>query len=879
MSHLGGDNLAIVGQTKATIELKLAGERRQITHLFVVTDKLQYDILLGTDFLRIGGLIINFAENTIKFANSNKVACSLMFINPRKFANAVYKKKADKFKSGNVHAAETFVVPARCSFDALITLGGHQLPNGLYIITCPDVLAFKLKIATQNTLINKSDSDIYINVTNFGFKNQLIKKGTIIAEFESISETEISPIDLHCGTIDKHQKPRTSRKQVNNVFANIDRSETKIGTDGIPYKEIFYKNSSIRVGTQLKLSEINELKSVLNSFPNLFNSNNKVGNIKGYLHSIDTGPNEPISCTPSKTSPEKSKMIDSECTRLLERGVIRPVQRGAWASRTVLVKRKDGRPRLCIDYRPLNRFTKRDVYPLPSIDLCIEYAKEAKYYTSLDLNESFHQISLDEASKEKTAFVTPSGNFYEYNCLPFGLANSPSSFCRALDTILSGLKPDICVTYVDDLLIFARNFEDHIRKLKTVLTRLDQNEVTIGLQKCLFAFEKLVWGGRELLSDGIRPPLVYTNAVNNFPRPTDIKALRSFLGLTNYGRQYIQNYATHVNPLTSLLKSDAAYVWTDEHERCFLELKSLMTTKPVLQLFNSKFETELHTDASYSGIGGMLTQKGQDGKWHPVAFYSRKLQGSENNYTIYALELLAATECIEVYGDLLEPIFFTLVIDNSAVSNILRKRDLPRKVASQIINIENFNFEIQCKPTTQNKQADSLSRYPQEILRHIVANVTSNHEVIDGEFENSFYDSLRNHQKQDDIFGLIIEYLLLNNKSRLNTRNKNIFQYQLNERNILSKYVTFKGKAHLVMCIPKEMRTEICYAYHDTPLNGHLGFDRTYEKIATRVYFTNMRKFVKRYVESCVTCQLRKRPKLKPAGYLQNIASNDVLFF
>lgn len=283
---------------------------------------------------------------------------------------------------------------------------------------------------------------------------------------------------------------------------------------------------------------MDSILKILNEYPSLYCGNN-VGNITNYEHVIDTGDSLPISCSPAKTSPEKARVIDAECERLLSKGIIRLAGATPWASRIVLVKRKDGRRRLCCDYRLINKVTRRDCYPLPNINFCIEHARGAKYYTSIDLNESFHQIPIAESSKEKTAFVTPSGKFYKFNCLPFGLCNSPSSFCRALDLILSRLKPEICVTYVDDVLIFAKTLLEHNNKLEKVLQKLAQSNVTIGLNKCLFGLDRIIWGGREISSEGIHVPQKYTSAVLNFPTPQNLRDLRSFLGLSNYSRQYI----------------------------------------------------------------------------------------------------------------------------------------------------------------------------------------------------------------------------------------------------------------------------------------------------------------------------------------------------
>ncbi|UYV71667.1 K02A2.6-like [Cordylochernes scorpioides] len=344
-----------------------------------------------------------------------------------------------------------------------------------------------------------------------------------------------------------------------------------------------------------------------------------------------------------------------------------------WASPVVLIRKKDGSWRFCVDYRRLNKITKKDVYPLPRIDDTLDCLRGARFYSSMDLQSGYWQIDVEESDREKTAFITPDG-LYEFKVMPFGLCNAPATFERMIDNLLKGLKWTICLCYLDDIIVFSDGFEEHLRRLQLVLNCLKKAGLCLNSKKCKFGAKTITVLGHEVSENGIRPDQEKIRAVRDFATPRSLKEVRSFLGLSSYYRRFIPNYAHVAQPLNDLLKKDSAFNWNQEEQNAFEALKSALISEPALGHFDYSSPTEIHTDASNYGIGAVLVQI-QKGKKRAIAYASRTLNKAEKNYSTTERECLAIIWAINKFRPYVFGQPFTIVTDHHSLCWLTNLKD------------------------------------------------------------------------------------------------------------------------------------------------------------------------------------------------------------
>lgn len=279
-------------------------------------------------------------------------------------------------------------------------------------------------------------------------------------------------------------------------------------------------------------------------------------------------------------------------------GIIQPSS-SPWASPVVLVPKKDGSLRFCIDYRRLNTITRKDVYPLPRVDDLLVALGEAQYFTSLDLASGYWQIGLSEDARQKSTFVTYNGLF-EFLRMPFGLCNAPATFQRLMQRVLAGLEYKCCFAYLDDVLVASKTFHDHLAHLREVFSQLRSAQLRLKPKKCDLLRDQVHFLGYVVSPAGIEPDPAKTDKVNEFPTPTDATSVRRFLGLASYYRRFVPNFSVIAAPLNQLTKKNAQFEWTEDCEISFERLKSALMSAPVLVYprFGPGNTFILETDAS-----------------------------------------------------------------------------------------------------------------------------------------------------------------------------------------------------------------------------------------------------------------------------------------
>ncbi|XP_046602593.1 uncharacterized protein LOC124296600 [Neodiprion lecontei] len=427
---------------------------------------------------------------------------------------------------------------------------------------------------------------------------------------------------------------RWVRGEVSRVWA-IDRANIKTS----PINE-----EDIDVGPEQPKEVVQELCELINEYRDCVSTNLfDLGCAKNVEMEIQVNEgSKPVCSKPYRTS-EKERCETKEMLReWREAGIITDTQ-SPYASPVLLVKKKSGDSRLCVDFRKLNEQTKRVHFPLPNIDDHLAQVRNGSIFIVLDLAHGYLQIPLSKDAREKTAIIT-SEETAEFTRMVFGLMNGPAFFSKAMHRALGPLRDKVVLFYLDDILVPGSDWVELKAKLRMVLESLRNGGLTIKLEKCKFLYKKVSYLGYELSGNGIEPGVHKVAAIREFPAPTNVHEVRRYLGLTGYFRKFVPRYAHIAEPLTDLLKMDNEFVWGDEQNRAFESSRAKLTEQPVLQTFDPKAITELHTDASAVGLAAMLMQRDAADKLRLVYALSRRTSEPERRYHSSKLELLAIME-------------------------------------------------------------------------------------------------------------------------------------------------------------------------------------------------------------------------------------------
>ena len=528
----------------------------------------------------------------------------------------------------------------------------------------------------------------------------------------------------------------------------------------------------------------------------------------------------------------------------------------------VLVKKKDGTIRFCVDYRKLNAVTRKDSYPLPRIDDALDALSGAKYFTTLDLQSGYHQVAMDTNSTEKTAFISHAG-LYEYNVMSFGLTNAPPTFQRLMHRVLHGLDWKICLVYIDDIIIFSSTFEEHLLRLSAVFDRLRNANLKLKPSKCHFARSSVNFLGFVVSAEGILPDTSKIDAVKTFPTPRSVTEVRSFLGLCNYYRRFVRDFAQIASPLNRLTRKSVPFVWDESCQGAFQEMKNRLCSPPILAYPDFSQPFHLYTDASQHAIGYILGQF-IDNKEIVISYGGRELNIAETRYSTTEREALAVVDGIKRYQPYLYGGKFYVHSDHGSLSWLMKVKDPTGRLARWALQLQQYDFEIIHRPGRQNGAADALSR----------RDYTSSNPVPSAPIDAIQDDCppavpLHTLQRQDtDLFD-IISYLETANLPACDAKARSILlsidSYYLDENGILCHlWAPGKGKipslrSHVV--IPASLRHDILSSCHDDATAGHLGPTKTYEKIRNRYYWHGMFKDIEHWCRTCIDCAMRKRPR------------------
>ena len=579
---------------------------------------------------------------------------------------------------------------------------------------------------------------------------------------------------------------------------------------------------------------------------------------------------------------------DEAIDAMLKADVIRPSQ-SEWAAPVILVPKKDGTIRFCVDFRALNAVTKKDVYPLPRIDDVIDALAHAKVFSTLDLASGYWQIPVAQDDISKTAFVTRRG-LYEFTRMPFGLCNAPSTFQRAMDVMLSGLTWEFCLVYIDDIIVYSANFEQHLKHLGQVFDRVRAAGYHLRRDKCHFFCSRVLYLGHLIGADGVGPDPSKIAALKKLQGPRDAHEIRQFLGLTGYYRRFVKDYAKTAKPLNDLLRIDRKFKWTSDCQDAFERLRFALITAPILVLPDMEQPFALQTDASDVGVGAVLTQRDSKGDEHVVAYYSRTLGDAETRYSTFEKEALAALLALKHFRVYLLSKPFVLETDNRALTFILNLKEPPGRIARWIVQFQEYNFTIKHRPGLQNGNADTLSR-PYVISSNMTSGSAEDFQagesndfsrVMGAVFAIDLVTppnvDLRREQYADPEWAVLIDFLEkgvepkeVKERHRLHSV---VSQYTIAEGTLRHQWIPWRGARDHVfkrVCVPKSMRHSVLIGCHADAMAGHLGCNRTYDRLVHGYYWTGMRRDCEEFCTTCAICQAKKTDRRGAAGQLQPI--------
>ena len=537
-------------------------------------------------------------------------------------------------------------------------------------------------------------------------------------------------------------------------------------------------------------------------------------------------------------------ILDNIIQELLSNNIIEE-SKSEYASPIILIKKKEGDYRMCVDYRHINRITKRETFPTPNIEEQINSFTGSSIFNSIDLMSGYYQVNVKEESRHYTAFVTSTG-IYQFRRMPFGLTNAPAIFMRLMSTISKQMKPRKCEVYMDDCMIPTTDIKESLTNINFFLSILENNGLTINLKKCIFFASTITFLGYEISEQGCKPGSRKIIAVQEFITPTTVHEVRRFLGLTGYFRKFVQNYAMIAKPLNELLLKDAQFEWSSTCETAFQILKNKLCEEPILMLYDPTAEHELHTDACSVGLAGILFQI-QGNRRGVVAYFSRATTKIESQYHSYELEALAVVDSLQRFKYYLLNKNFKVLTDCNSLRYTHRKKDLISRIGRWWLKIQEFNFEIEHRPSNLMAHVDALSRAPVEKIGE--TEVVCTNQMAIGMNEIDWISTL---QREDKLINEILDSL--SKTDDLMTSGEKLLKkdYEVKENKLFKK-----TKDGLRFVVPKGLRWKIIQSYHDDI--GHYAVDNTVMLIQKQYWFPRMRNLVSKYIHSCLECLYNQR--------------------
>lgn len=837
----------------------------------IVAD-IEVPAVLGYDFLKRQDSEIKLGKEVVTF-KGREVPCHL----ESQRTKTVFRiRMAERVV---VPAATEAIVPAEIVGDYPVEKDA-VIENGSKYLKDKGILVGRCVFDTTKTIIP-------VRVMNMTDKPQTIPKQVTAASCETIRAEQVESVNL--GEITGPEEKIRNIQQISEEQENLNND--------LP---AHLEQVLDACKTTLEDDQIKEVTRLLNKHQTVFAKNKddlgKTGIVK---HKIKTGEAPPIKQAPRRIPLAKRADAEAEIQRMLKTGVITP-SKSPWASGIVLVKKSDNSWRFCVDYRKLNEVTIKDSYPLPRIDDSLDTLRGSSWFSVLDLQSGYWQVEVDPQDREKTAFVTTSG-LYEFQSMPFGLCNAAATFERLMECILRDEQWHTCLIYVDDIIIFANSFEQHLERLDVILEKIKAAGLKISPKKCKLLQPQVKFLGHLVQEKGISPDPAKTKMVDTWPQPKCVREVRSFLGTVSYYRKFIRGFATIAKPLHRLTEKEMKFIWTEECQQAYTQLKRALVTSPVLVYPNAEKPYILDTDASGFGIGGVLSQQQEDGE-HPICYFSRTLSKTERQYCVTRRELLAVVEAVKHFHHYLYGAEFLVRTDHGALNWIRRFKNPEGQLARWLEVLDTYNYQVQHRPGRVHANADGLSRricgsckFCKKLPDQANEMLEETEEPLDSREEK--IRKIRLEQPTDWFQGHTAEEWMEGQKGDPNL--KHMWEWKRRGKRPEWKDVAPMSKE--VKCywaqwkriefregilyrvwikeetdeeewqvlVPKSWTSEIMESLHNGVGAGHLGLTKTIARLRERFYWAGLTRMVHRWIDRCKECQARKQPRRSTRGKLK----------
>ena len=665
LTSANGERIPVRGECP----LKLSVGDTNITHNVVVADILN-KFILGMDFMSQHKCDILISKEKMRI-NETEVPYS--------------KHENMDIPTCRVILDEELDIPPNSEF---IAQGKVENPvfHGLVAIIEPtDKFIDKYELLIPKTLVRVNGDKVPIRYMNLNDESVKLHKGTILATIERVHD------------IYKTTKPASNLCTINMV------AETPLPAH---LDQVIQK-----LPESITTDQKQKLENLLKEFQSSFSQGpSDMGLTDLVEHKIDTGQSHPIKQHPRRIPLAKMKEAQNEIESMLEKGVIETSD-SPWSSPVVLVKKKDGSIRFCIDYRKLNDITIKDSYPVPRIDTTLDAMSGSRWFSTIDLKSGYWQVKMAPEDRPKTAFSIPGGGHWQFLSMPFGLCNAGATFERLMEKVLSNLSWKICLVYLDDIIILSKTFDKHIENLREVFLRLEKANLKMNPKKCTFLQKEVTFLGHIVNENGIATDPSKTHAVKTWPVPQNIKDVRSFLGLCSYYRRFVHKFADIARPLHKLTEANKKFVWGEDCQQAFDKLKRALTSSDVLSYPSDEGQFILDTDASNFGLGAVLSQE-QNGEIKVISFFSKTFSATERRYCVTRRELLAIIKSVKHFHHYLYGKTFKVRTDHGSLTWLLNFKNPEGQLARWLELLSSYDFKIEYRAGRSHNNADALSRRP-----------------------------------------------------------------------------------------------------------------------------------------------------------------------